>query len=222
MTLARICRIAALALGLSAPLGVSDAGRSAAAAAQTARPDAGAIVTVARKSTRPARRGRARSYARRPAQTPRTAETPLPRPKPGDEAAAAAPSEPADTAGEAAPPPPAPPPAAGGTQSAARTAPAVPAMPTAPAAARAELRALYGVNALSYRCNFELTTREGAVLDRSVTALEAQLKLDTQAADALFSDVDLALYGDGGGDICRRGSPQEKSFRATLARLLGG
>lgn len=217
MTFARLGRVAALLLGLSALSTVGDAGRGTAAAAQTARQDAGPIATVAKKSVRrTARRGRYRTYARRPAQTQRAAETPVPRPKPGEDAAPAIAAEPA---GETAPAQPA---AGVQTQAAARPGPAIPPIPTAPAAARAELRALYAVNALSYRCNFELTTREGAVLDRSVAALEAQLKLDSQAADALFSDVDLALYGNGGGNICQKGSTHEKSFRATLAKLLGG
>lgn len=215
MTSVRCWRQAAL---LSAPLvlaGLLLIPARPADAQDVVAEDGGQIAAVAKTSVKRSWRRSRRPAARRSAALPAKPDVaPIPRPKPGS-AAAAASAEP-DAAAPSLPGGDAP-----DSQTASRPSPLTPVLPQNPAAARAELRALYAVNALSYRCNFELTTREGAMLDHAVSALETQLKLDTQAADALFSDVDLTLYGNGGNKICAKGGPQARAFRATLDRLLG-
>lgn len=247
MTFVTCCRLAALAIASLALAALSPmpAHRAAAqevpahrAAAQETAADGGRIAVLAKTSVkRPARRSRGRAVVRRSKARPQSSAAaasdivPIPRPKPEGDAATALPAAPGSPAAGAASAGESASAAAAGdagadagapnTQPAARPAATALVLPKNPAAARAELRALYSVNALSYRCNFELTTREGAVLDRAVTELETALKLDTQQADALFSDVDLGLYGNGGGRLCQKDGSGAKSFRATLDRLLG-
>ncbi len=93
------------------------------------------------------------------------------------------------------------------------------ALPKDPAAARTQLRTYYSVSVLADRCSFPVTTREGHLLDRVVGALERQLKLSDQQADALYSDVDMTLYSKGGSKLCLPEGDQARMFRATLDKL---
>jgi hypothetical protein len=92
-------------------------------------------------------------------------------------------------------------------------------LPKDPATARAQLRTYYSVSVLADRCSFPVTTREGHLLDRIVGALERQLKLSDQQADALYSDVDMTLYSKGGSKLCLPEGDQARTFRATLDKL---
>jgi hypothetical protein len=92
-------------------------------------------------------------------------------------------------------------------------------LPTNPAEARSRLRSFYAVSVLADRCNFPVTTREGNLLDRSVTQLERSLKLSDQQADALYSEVDFSISGKGQGNVCAADSSEARTFRATLDGL---
>ena len=175
-----------------------------AAAAASDGPD---VQSIARKSVRRA--------ARKPAPEPAAEEAaPLPRPKGMTAEEAAATFAPGGQVTAVGSPNPAAAPAA-----AARGEPALD-LPKDPGTARTQLRSYYAVSVLADRCSFPVTTREGHLLDRIVSALEQQLKLNDQQADALYSDVDLTLYSKGGSKLCLTEGDQARSFRATLDKLL--
>lgn len=178
-----------------------------AAAAASDGPD---VQSIARKSVRRA--------ARKPVPEPAAEEAaPLPRPKGMTAEEAAATFAPGGQVTAVGSPNPAAVPAAVATKSEP-----TPDLPKDPGTARTQLRSYYAVSVLADRCSFPVTTREGHLLDRIVSALEHQLKLNDQQADALYSDVDLTLYSRGGSKLCLTEGDQARSFRATLDKLLTG
>lgn len=85
-------------------------------------------------------------------------------------------------------------------------------------AERAELMQLYLASVVADRCEFPLSELEADAIQRASIALQKKLKLSDQAADDLFTEVELG-FEKKLPDACKKDGEFAKGYEQVLERL---
>lgn len=79
------------------------------------------------------------------------------------------------------------------------------------------LKTLYRVALSAEMCGFPIAPRQSEALGRSMNRALAESRLDPDAADQLYRDVDAALEAEGWDNVCSASGDWARGWRALLA-----